>query len=100
MASKVVQLSVHKNTKARRERRELRADMVRAASAMGSLENLAGYVLIGIGRNGAAYAAWDTGRAIPVWSVPSLVAEAIRTDINDYMAEHEGKDDFDPKNAS
>ena len=93
--SKVVSLSVHKSNNDRRERKQLRSDMVAAARSIGTESDISAYVVIGVGRNGRCSAIWDTGKSIPLWALPAIVGEAIRTSVNSYLAEQEGEDDFD-----
>lgn len=98
MAAKVVNLTVHKNTKRQRERKQMRADMVKAAKDLGSEADLSGWLVLSVGENGRVTSVWDTGRKIPTWAFPSVVAESMRTDANNVIADMGGEDDFEPDN--
>lgn len=94
--SNIVSLTAHRNTRERRRRRDLRKEMIAAARQMSDAPDIKGYVLVGIGANGAAYCLWDTGQAIPLWSLPGFVHEVVSVEARGFDL----PDDFDPERVS
>lgn len=95
MADKPLSLTAHRNTKARRQRKQLRTEMVKAVKNMASRHPIVGYVLIGFDRNANAYAAWDTGKAIPLWAMPGYVEKVMDAEAHSHCARGYD-DDFEP----
>ncbi len=89
--AKISSIAGHRTAVARRDRKLRRAEMVKNAKSIGSREDVAGYVIIGIGKTGEAYAAWDTARAIPLWSLAGFVHGVMTAEVMSY---HDG-DDFE-----
>jgi len=77
--AKVVSLTVHRNTKTRREAKLTRTEMVANAKSMGGSDRIIAYAIVGIGASGEAYASWDTGKAAPMWGFPHLIADVLST---------------------
>lgn len=59
--AKVVSLTVHKNTLAKRKRSELRKNMAQAARYAAGLDDLAGFLVMGIGADGACEVYYELG---------------------------------------
>lgn len=76
-----VRLSVHKNTVARRRKKERATVMSKAAADMCRVHDVRAYAIVGIACDGRAYASWDTGRALPMWAFADTVATVLRKDI-------------------
>lgn len=98
MANKPLSLTAHRNTRARRERKQLRTDMVRAARDMASRHPVVGYVLIGFDRNANAYASWDSGKVIPLWALPGYVEKCMDMEVQHHSA-CGYNDDFEPQRS-
>lgn len=92
---KVANLSVHRNTAKRRARKTMRSEMLASAKAISERADVAGYVIVGICKGGNACAAWDTGQAIPLWSLPGFVHSVMLTEAQNYTSH--GDDDFSPE---
>ena len=89
--SKVVSLTVHKNTKAKRQQKEMRKEMMSAAKYVADTPGISGWAVMAIGEGGNVCAQWDTGKSVPVLALPSILSEALRTDIQEWV----GSDDYE-----
>lgn len=87
---KPISLSVHKNQVERRRRKDLRREMQDHCYKMTSSGNIVAYSIVALADDGRAFAVWDTGGAIPMWSFPQTVAAVLKEDIQ----ESEVEDDF------
>ena len=82
MSKKPVNLSAHKSQIERTRRRTVRHEMQGAAGQMASQNNIVAYAIVGLSDDGRAFAAWDTGGAVPMWAMPQTVAEILRADMD------------------
>lgn len=81
MRSKVVSLSVHKNTVERRRKRATAGEMAQFAKKMAMDADIRAYAIVGIGADGGVCSVWDTGGILPMWSFPATVSEALSRDM-------------------
>lgn len=81
MASKVVSLSVHRNTVEARRKRTLSLELRRNVEKMVRDEDIRAYAVVGIGASGQACVMWDTGAVLPLWAFADTVAGVLRQDI-------------------
>ena len=82
MSKKTVSLKAHKSQIERTRRKAIRAEMRDCVGAMASQNNLVAYAIVGLSDDGRAFAAWDTGGAVPMWAMPQVVAEVLRADMD------------------
>lgn len=82
MSKKPVSLTAHKSQIERTRRRTVRQDMQQSARQMASQNNIVAYAIVGLSDDGRAFAAWDTGGAVPMWAMPQTVAEILRADLD------------------
>lgn len=79
-------LTVHRNTLARRHRKEMRAHADEAVAGIFQ-KDIRAFAIVAFDSNGKAYAAWDTGSIMPMWSFPPAVGEVLRRDMDDSGAD-------------
>lgn len=82
MKKAVASLSVHRNSIEGRRKRELARDLQKRTEKMVRDNDIRAYAVVGIGADGKAYAAWDTGAILPLWAFADTVATILRTDIS------------------
>lgn len=90
MPRKPVSLTVHRNTRERRKRRELRDHMLKAAKGMTSRHQLGGFVLVGWTKQYGVVAAWDAGD-LPGFALPDFVRNGLHEKMRETTAD--GDDD-------
>ncbi|WP_420415281.1 hypothetical protein [Roseibium sp.] len=77
---KNVSLSAHKNTLEKRHMREMWGHAL--SSVKGIFENdIRAFAFVAIDAAGKAYATWDTGSIMPMWSFAPTVSEILQRDI-------------------
>jgi hypothetical protein len=79
--TKSISLSLHKNKVESRRKRELARAATRGVGAMIREKDIRAYAFVGIGSDGKAYALWDTGNILPLWSFADTVATVLKRDI-------------------
>lgn len=89
--SPVVHLTVHKNTIERRRKRLLAREMAAAAGDMARERDIRAWAIVGLGADGRAYAAWDTGAVMPKWAFAATMADILRCDVNESETEEDWK---------
>lgn len=62
----VLSLSLYKNTRDKRQRRELRKQLAKDVKTIGTSKNFAGYIIIGWDEDSTACAAWNGTPCSPV----------------------------------
>ena len=77
----IVSLTVHRNTLRRRKRQEAQRELLKGLRRMVTSSDCRAYALVLFDENGQARATWDTGRIIPQWVLPDMVARALHEDI-------------------
>ena len=87
MMSSPVSLTVHRNTKRRRQRKELRKEMMDEARRKSCFENLAGFVIIVWDDESATASAWNCGDAFPGILLPAFARATLTRDIGIMDAE-------------
>jgi hypothetical protein len=81
VSKKPVSLSLHKSQIERKRRRCVRAEIVHAAKAITSQNNVCAYAVIAMSDDGRCFAQWDTGGVIPLWGFPEAVQVILAEDI-------------------
>lgn len=79
--AKSVSLTVHKNKIESRRKRELAKDAQSQVEAIIRENDVRAYAFVAISADGSAYARWDTGAVLPLWSFAETVAHVLREDI-------------------
>lgn len=87
-------LTVHRNTLAKRRRKETQAHMLRAAKEAGT-QDVRAWALVTIRANGSVWSEWDTGAIMPLRAFPAAIQEFLNQDI----AESGMEDDWRPNLA-
>ncbi len=77
-----VNLTVHRNTVERRRKKDLAKSMSAAATEMARVRDVRAWAIVGVGSDGQAYAAWDTGSIMPMWAFAETMSNVLRTDIS------------------
>ena len=90
--SRPINLTVHKNTIEKKQKRELAKDAQRRVERVIRECDLRAYAFVGIGADGSAYAVWDTGAIMPMWCFGGAMASILQCDMEN---EIEG-DDWKP----
>jgi hypothetical protein len=79
--AKVTNLTLHKNTVEKRQKRERAKGLCREAERMVREADLRAYAVVGIDANGEAHAVWDTGAIMPMWAFPAVIGRVLEMDI-------------------
>lgn len=85
-------LNVHKSNIERTRRKEIRGEMMHAAKDISSQNDIRAYAIVALNADGHAFASWDTGGIIPMWSFASTVKAVLQSemecnlDVEDFKA--------------
>lgn len=79
--SRIVKLSVHKNTIERRNKRNRAKELSKTVESMVREVDLRAWAIVGIGADGKPYTLWDTGDILPMWAFPEVIAKTITLSI-------------------
>lgn len=82
MSKRPASLTAHRNTLAKRHRKNMQSGMVQAARNQGT-QDVRAWALVTVRANGTISAEWDTGSIMPMWAFPSTMEAALRRDMED-----------------
>lgn len=84
-ASAVANLTVHRNTLEKRQKRERANDLVLGTKKMVLDSDIRAYAVVGIAADGSGHAIWDTGSVVPMWAFADVIAGILRRDLEGHL---------------
>lgn len=80
--TKTPNLSVHRNTLAKKHRKDMQAHMIDAARR-GGTQDVRAFALVTIRADGSVWSEWDSGSIMPLWAFAPTIAEALKRDLEE-----------------
>lgn len=87
--TKVVSLSVHRNTREQRRRHEVSRDFVTDAKRLAREKGLDGYVMVAWNGSGDSLSAWSWSKTVPRERIQEFTRAAIAKQMTKFDAEEE-----------
>ncbi len=94
MTKRVVSLSVHRNTKDKRQSRAVASRLLADAKRQIRDSKIIGYALVSWDKDNNALNDWDTGKAFPSALMPEFVRANLQRSLGQIDAEHVVRDMF------
>jgi hypothetical protein len=74
-------LSVHKSNLEKRERRTVKREAVGSLNALLAGKEIVAYAIVVFDKSGNAWAAFDTGRIMPLWAFPGACEYVLKSEV-------------------